>query len=137
MVTDRNPLCCSISSHWFISTVIKEAAQSSELLVHFTATSMSVRGTTQRHLLPTMSCTELLYIRLIYIPGLQMSNAVRGHTFRVRLVESLPGDPGFMRQGLQVVPRLHVDNAVQIILRRRAEDACTQRRVRDMCQYGY
>lgn len=54
---------------------------------------------------------------------------MRPRTFCVSLdVDLFPGDPGFVRQGLQVVPRLHVDDAVQIFLSWRAEDACTQRR---------
>ena len=58
-------------------------------------------------------------------------------TFRVGLVEELlPGDLGFFRQGLQVVPRLHVDDAVQIFLRWGAEDACTERSVMDTFLYG-
>lgn len=35
-----------------------------------------------------------------------------------------------MRQGLQVVPGLHVDDAVQVVLRWRAKDACTEERER-------
>ena len=77
--------------------------------------------------LPSTSPNESLHV---YCPVLEKSTCC--NTFWVGLaIELLPGHPGFVRQGLQVVPGLQVDDAVQIFLRWRAKDACTERRVRD------
>lgn len=49
-------------------------------------------------------------------------------TFDVGLrVHLLPGHPGSFGKGLQVVPRLDVDDAVQVVFTRRAENGCAGR----------
>lgn len=51
-------------------------------------------------------------------------------TFHVDLaVHLLPGHPGSLGQRLQVVPGLEVDDAVQVVLRWRAQNACAGRRM--------
>lgn len=49
-------------------------------------------------------------------------------TFYVGLrVHLLPGHPGSFGKGLQVVPRFDVDDAVQVVFTRRAENGCAGR----------
>lgn len=67
----------------------------------------------------------LKYINVYSLLVFRTANKPCHSTFRVCLVEQLfPRDLGFFRQGLQVVPRLQVNDAVQIFLRWRAKNAC-------------
>lgn len=71
--------------------------------------------------------------RTSHMPDLTTSDCCC--TFCVSLaVHLLPGDPGSIGQGLQVVPRLHVDDAVEIVLRWRAKNGCKERREQETYQ---